>query len=148
MNRNILERVTGFLVKLVKDQQFQAQLQNTSVNERKQLLKEFGYSFSKHEFETAAIKLMEAKEQGQLHELSEEELVTVFGGCTPHDTLTTFIDGVIKDAVSGFVPSSHPKTSCMHGPGLGDISNLNDPFNSSAVIPSQTTTKTIFVNPS
>ena len=80
MSVNLLERLKEFLVRLVKDQAFRTQLDNSTVEERQQALKEAGYVFSKEEFETAALDLLESKEQGEFTDLNEEELAGVLGG--------------------------------------------------------------------
>ncbi|MCL6436017.1 MAG: Nif11-like leader peptide family natural product precursor [Leptolyngbyaceae cyanobacterium HOT.MB2.61] len=80
MSVGILEKVKEFLVKLVKDETFRTQLENTAVEARTQFLADAGYNFSKEEFESAAIQVLEEKEQGQFNDLSETELATVFGG--------------------------------------------------------------------
>ncbi|MFB2978652.1 Nif11-like leader peptide family RiPP precursor [Microseira sp. BLCC-F43] len=80
MSVNLLERLKEFLVRLVKDQAFRNQLDNSTVEERQQALKEAGYVFSKEEFETAALDLLESKEQGEFTDLNEEELAGVLGG--------------------------------------------------------------------
>ncbi|MBF2065173.1 MAG: Nif11-like leader peptide family natural product precursor [Calothrix sp. C42_A2020_038] len=76
----ILEKVKDFLVKLVKDEAFRAKLMSEKVEEAEQFLQERGYNFSKEEFETAAIKILELKELGEFHELTEAELVGAVGG--------------------------------------------------------------------
>ncbi len=80
MATGILEKLKEFLVRLVKDQAFREQLDNSPLEERKKVLQEAGYIFSKEEFETATINLIESKEQGEFTDLSEEELAGVLGG--------------------------------------------------------------------
>ncbi|MEG4503419.1 Nif11-like leader peptide family RiPP precursor [Microcoleus sp. F6_B4] len=80
MSVNLFERLKEFLVRLVKDQSFRTELDNGTVEERQQILKSAGYIFSKEEFETAAIHVLESKERGEFTELNEEELAGVLGG--------------------------------------------------------------------
>ena len=80
MSVNLFERLKEFLVRAVKDQSFRTQLDNGTVEERQQVLKKAGYIFSKEEFETAAIRVLESKERGELNDLNEEELAGVLGG--------------------------------------------------------------------
>lgn len=80
MSVNLFERLKEFLVRLVKDQSFRTKLDNGTVEERQQILKSAGYIFSKEEFETAAIHVLESKERGEFTELNEEELAGVLGG--------------------------------------------------------------------
>ena len=80
MSVGILEQVKEFLVRLVKDQTFRTQLENSAIDERNKVLEDAGYKFSKEEFETATIELIESKERGEFNELSEEEMVAVVGG--------------------------------------------------------------------
>jgi predicted ribosomally synthesized peptide with nif11-like leader len=81
MSVSLFERLKEFLVRLVKDQSFRTELDNGTVEERQQILKSAGYIFSKEEFETAAIHVLESKERGEFTELNEEELAGVLGGC-------------------------------------------------------------------
>ena len=80
MSVSLFERLKEFLVRLVKDQSFRTELNNGTVEERQQILKSAGYIFSKEEFETAAIHVLESKERGEFTELNEEELAGVLGG--------------------------------------------------------------------
>ena len=80
MSVNLFERLKEFLVRLVKDQSFRTQLDNGTVEERQEVLKSSGYIFSKEEFETAALHVLESKERGEFAELTEEELAGVLGG--------------------------------------------------------------------
>ncbi len=80
MSVNLFERLKEFLVRLVKDPSFRTELDNGTVEERQQILKSAGYIFSKEEFETAAIHVLESKERGEFTELNEEELAGVLGG--------------------------------------------------------------------
>jgi predicted ribosomally synthesized peptide with nif11-like leader len=81
MSVSLFERLKEFLVRLVKDQSFRTELDNGTVEECQQILKSAGYIFSKEEFETAAIHVLESKERGEFSELNEEELAGVLGGC-------------------------------------------------------------------
>src|SRR4028119_1194251 len=80
MSVNLFERLKEFLVRLVKDQSFRTDLDNGPVEDRQEVLKSAGYIFSKEEFETAAIHVLESKERGEFTELNEEELAGVLGG--------------------------------------------------------------------
>jgi predicted ribosomally synthesized peptide with nif11-like leader len=80
MSLEILEKVKEFLVRLVKDRAFRAQLQTNKIDEVRKVMQAGGYNFSKEEFETATLKILELKELDQFHELSEEELVAAVGG--------------------------------------------------------------------
>jgi predicted ribosomally synthesized peptide with nif11-like leader len=80
MSVNLFEKLKEFLVRVVKDQSFRSELDNGTVEERQQILKSAGYIFSKEEFETAAIHVLESKERGEFTELNEEELAGVLGG--------------------------------------------------------------------
>ncbi|MBE8965896.1 Nif11-like leader peptide family RiPP precursor [Nostocales cyanobacterium LEGE 12452] len=80
MSLTIFEKVKNFLVRLVKDEAFYTQLMSDKIEEVIRVMEESGYNFSKEEFETASIKILELKERGQFDDLSEEELVGAFGG--------------------------------------------------------------------
>lgn len=98
MTLEILEKVKEFLVRLVKDRAFRAKLQTDRIDEFKKAMQEDGYNFSKEEFETATIKILELKELGEFHELSEGELVASVGGITQiylDDTTVQPMYGVI-----------------------------------------------------
>ena len=73
MSVNLFERLKELLVRLVKDQSFRTQLDNGTLEERQEVLKSSGYIFSKEEFETAALHVLESKERGELTEITEEE---------------------------------------------------------------------------
>lgn len=95
MSAGIVEKVKEFLVKLAKDQSFRSQLENTVAEERTQFLANAGYSFSKEEFESAAIQVLEEKEQGQFDDLTEAELSVVFGGYVSTQPIVQPMYGVI-----------------------------------------------------
>ncbi|MDZ8084763.1 MAG: Nif11-like leader peptide family RiPP precursor [Nostoc sp. DedQUE12b] len=78
----IFEKVKEFIIRLVKDEAFYTQLMSDKIEEVVKVMEESGYNFSKEEFETASIKILELKELGQFDDLSEEELVGAFGGLT------------------------------------------------------------------
>ena len=80
MSVEILEQVKNFLVRLVKDEAFRSQLMSEKTEEVQKVITDGGYNFSQEEFETAAIKILDLKESGEFHELSEEELVGAVGG--------------------------------------------------------------------
>lgn len=82
MSFTILEKAKEFLVRLVKDETFRAQLMSEKAEEVRQVLEDGGYKFSQAEFETAAIKILELKDNGGFDELSEQELVGAIGGVT------------------------------------------------------------------
>jgi len=108
MSLEIFEKVKEFLVRLIKDQDFRAQLQTETIDEFRKVMQDSGYNFSQEEFETATIKILELKELGGFHELSEEELVGVVGGYVgKHPTI---------QPMYGVVISPHPKPcpkSCL-----------------------------------
>jgi predicted ribosomally synthesized peptide with nif11-like leader len=97
MSVNLFERLKEFLVRLVKDQSFRTQLDNGTVEERQQLLKSAGYIFSKEEFETAALHVLEAKERGEFTDLNEEELAGVLGGFVGSGHSPVQVYGSISD---------------------------------------------------
>ncbi|QYO62618.1 hypothetical protein [Leptolyngbya sp. 7M] len=76
----ILEKVKGFLIRLVKDSAFVNQLQTSSIDQIQSLLHQSGYTFTNAEFETATIQLLDLKERDEFHELTEDELVGAIGG--------------------------------------------------------------------
>jgi len=80
MSLEILEKVKDFLIKFVKDESFRAQLMSDEVEAVRKAMADSGYHFSQDEFETAAVKILDLKESGEFHELSEEELVGAVGG--------------------------------------------------------------------
>ena len=82
MSREILEKVKSFLVQLVKDESFRNQLMSEKVEDVKKIMADGGYKFSRDEFETAAIQILELKELGQFQDLTEDELVGAIGGFT------------------------------------------------------------------
>ncbi|MDJ0735961.1 MAG: Nif11-like leader peptide family natural product precursor [Nostocaceae cyanobacterium] len=90
MSLEILGKVKEFLTKIVKDENFRTELTNKTRDEVKKVMADGGYNFSKEEFETAALQILELKEQGEFHELTEEELVGAVGGLTK----LTIIDAV------------------------------------------------------
>lgn len=105
MSLEIFEKVKDFLVKLVKDEAFRNQLMSEKAEEVKNALENGGYNFSQQEFETAAITILELKELGEFHELSEEELVGVLGGITSiNDRVIQPLYGVIY-----WPPKGYPK---------------------------------------
>ncbi|NJR67538.1 MAG: Nif11 family protein [Synechococcales cyanobacterium CRU_2_2] len=76
----LFENVKEFLVRLVKDPAFLAQLQSSSPDTVQQTLQSLGYRFTKGELESATIEILDLKEQGEFHELTQEELVGAVGG--------------------------------------------------------------------
>jgi predicted ribosomally synthesized peptide with nif11-like leader len=113
MSVNLFERLKEFLVRLVKDQSFRTQLDNGTVEERQQILKSAGYLFSKEEFETAALHVLESKERGEFTELNEEELAGVLGGFVGgrnrYDRVTIY--GAISQPEYGAI--SQPETEIL-----------------------------------
>ncbi|MBD2338204.1 Nif11-like leader peptide family natural product precursor [Calothrix sp. FACHB-156] len=97
MSLSILEKVKCFLIKLVKDEAFRTQLMSEKTEEVKEILQNSGYIFSKEEFETAAIKILELKELGQFEDLNEEELIGAIGGLT-----------IIDDKFKYWPPKGYP----------------------------------------
>lgn len=76
----LLNRVKAFLIRLVKDSGFAAQLSGIPSDQFQHVLKDLGYSFSQEEFETASIQILELKERDEFHDLTEAELVGAVGG--------------------------------------------------------------------
>jgi predicted ribosomally synthesized peptide with nif11-like leader len=109
MSVNLFERLKEFLVRLVKDQSFRTELDNGTVEERQQILKSAGYLFSKEEFETAALHVLESKERGEFTELTEEELAGVLGGFVGGKALIPqlTIDSAISQAPYGTITASN-----------------------------------------
>ena len=95
MSVSLFERLKEFLVRLVKDKSFRTELDNGTVEERQQILKSAGYIFSKEEFETAAIHVLESKERGEFTELNEEELAGVLGGFVRGEIIIQPMYGVV-----------------------------------------------------
>jgi len=108
MSVNLFERLKEFLVRLIKDPSFRTKLNNGTVEERQQILKSAGYIFSKEEFETAALHVLEAKERGEFTELTEEELAGVLGGFVGAKALIPqlTIDSAISQAPYGTITAS------------------------------------------
>jgi predicted ribosomally synthesized peptide with nif11-like leader len=86
MSLEILEKVKEFLIRLVKDEDFRTQLMSNKIDEVRQVIQDSGYSFSQEEFETATIKILELKELGEFHELTEQELLGAVGGISRIDS--------------------------------------------------------------
>ena len=89
MSVGVIEKVKEFLVRLIKDNEFWTQLINSSIDESRKILQEAGYSFSKEEFETATLEILDLKERGEFNELSEEDLVALVGGLVKYDFATS-----------------------------------------------------------
>jgi predicted ribosomally synthesized peptide with nif11-like leader len=113
MSVNLFERLKEFLVRLVKDQSFRTELDNGTVEERQEVLKSAGYIFSKEEFETAALHVLESKERGELTELTEEELAGVLGGFIggKYPIFQPMYGAVLRDLESKF----SPRQQAMYG---------------------------------
>jgi hypothetical protein len=80
MSENVFNKIKEFVVRLVKDQDFRTSLEQTERTKRTGFLAEQGYAFTTESFETGAIELMTAQQNGEFAEISEEELAGVFGG--------------------------------------------------------------------
>ena len=104
MSLEILAKVKEFIVRMVKDEDFRAQLMSEKVEQIRTAMLESGYNFSIEEFETATLKILELKEAGEFHELSEEELVGAVGGYIASDPTIESLYGVIW-----WCPKPYPK---------------------------------------
>ncbi|MEJ6484838.1 Nif11 family protein [Nostoc punctiforme UO1] len=110
MSLAIFEKVKEFLIRIVKDEAFRSQLMSEKAEEVKKALENGGYNFSQKEFETAAIQILELKELGEFHDLSEEELVGAFGGLTSmSDRIAQPLYGVIYWPPEEEYPKPTPK---------------------------------------
>jgi predicted ribosomally synthesized peptide with nif11-like leader len=108
MSREILEKVKGFLIQLVKDESFRTQLMSEKIEEVKKVMADSGYNFSQDEFEKATIKILELKELGQFQDLTEDELVGAVGGLTTESPIFQPLYGVIIDPPEGVHPKPRP----------------------------------------
>ena len=117
MSVNLFERLKEFLVRLVKDQSFRTQLDNGTVEERQEVLKSSGYIFSKEEFETAALHVLESKERGEFTELNEEELAGVLGGFVggKYPVIQPMYGVVFPDPETVWWSSEEPIAQPMYG---------------------------------
>jgi predicted ribosomally synthesized peptide with nif11-like leader len=112
MSLTILEKVKEFLIKLVKDESFRTQLMSDKVEEVRKVMADSGYNFSQEEFETAAIQILDLKELGEFHELSEEELLGAFGGLselTISEPIVQPLYGVVIRPPEDGYPKPDPK---------------------------------------
>lgn len=77
-----LAHVKAFYQQLANDQAFRTQIENVkSKEECSQIVKAAGYDFTLEEYEEYTAQLLEsAADEGELKDLSEEELAAVFGG--------------------------------------------------------------------
>ncbi|MEH2036608.1 Nif11-like leader peptide family RiPP precursor [Nostoc sp.] len=129
MSLEILEKVKRFIIRLVKDEAFRAQLMSDKIDEVIKVMEEGGYNFSQEEFETASIQILELKELGQFDDLSEEELVGAFGGLTStNDKVAQPLYGVVvpppKDCAKPpikWIPRPYPKPSPQPQPLYGIV---------------------------
>jgi hypothetical protein len=80
MSLERLTKVKEFLIRIIKDPAFRAQLQADAQQGMRKVMEENGYGFSKEEFETAAIQILDLNESGEFHELNADELVAAIGG--------------------------------------------------------------------
>ncbi|BAY12285.1 Nif11-like leader peptide family RiPP precursor [Calothrix sp. NIES-2098] len=105
MSLEILEKVKEFLIRLVKDEDFRQQLMSEKIDEVKKFIADSGYNFSQEEFETATIKILELKELGEFHELTEQELLGAVGGFTkrykplPEEPIAQPMYGIIIEPI-------------------------------------------------
>jgi len=79
-----LEQVKAFYKQVANDEAFRAQVQSAnSKDECSQIVKAAGYHFTSDEYEEYTSQLLESTStQGDLKDLSEKELASVFGGIT------------------------------------------------------------------
>ena len=76
-----LDSVRLFFKRLIEDKDFRSQVENAaSPEEYRQMIREAGYDFTKKEFETAAVQILNSS----LRDLSEEEQEVVFGGVSSY----------------------------------------------------------------
>jgi hypothetical protein len=89
------DRIKEFVVRLVRDESFLANLdQKSTPEEQEEFLQQSGYSFSPTDLDSAAIKILELAEQGKFTDLNEDELVAVFGGQTNTNNLIQPMYGI------------------------------------------------------
>ncbi|MEH2410024.1 Nif11-like leader peptide family natural product precursor [Nostoc sp.] len=79
-----IENVQAFYVRVANDETFRAQLQDIpSKDEASRIVNDAGYDFTQEEFEEYTTQLLESTtSEGELRDLDEKELETVFGGFT------------------------------------------------------------------
>ncbi|MDJ0658005.1 MAG: Nif11-like leader peptide family natural product precursor [Crocosphaera sp.] len=77
-----VENVKAFYQRLAQDEQFRSELSEVNSKEEcSQLVQEAGYDFTQEEFENYTSDLLESSfNKGELSDLNEKELETVFGG--------------------------------------------------------------------
>jgi len=93
---------------VVKDQSFRTELDKGTVEERQEVLKSAGYIFSKEEFETAALDVLESKERGKFTDLNDEELAGVFGDLFAENI--PFFNPCTTRTFGHSLSCDHPKT--------------------------------------
>jgi predicted ribosomally synthesized peptide with nif11-like leader len=77
------DKIKELLVRIVKDDKFRTSVESQPTPEdRYQLLKESGYSFTQSELDSASIKILELAEKSLFNDLNDNELVAVMGGFT------------------------------------------------------------------
>ncbi|MDJ0673875.1 MAG: Nif11-like leader peptide family natural product precursor [Calothrix sp. MO_167.B42] len=103
MSGEILEKVKSFLVQLVKDESFRNQLMSRKVEDVKKIMADGGYQFSRDEFETAVIQILELKELGQFQDLTEDELVGAVGGLTVNEVSKDLSEDIIFQPLYGVI---------------------------------------------
>jgi predicted ribosomally synthesized peptide with nif11-like leader len=75
------DKIKELLVRIVKDDKFRTSVESQpTLEDRSQLLKESGYSFTQSEIDSASIKILELAEKGLFSDLDDCELVAVMGG--------------------------------------------------------------------
>ncbi|MEH1909618.1 MAG: Nif11-like leader peptide family natural product precursor [Nostoc sp.] len=79
-----IENVQAFYIRVANDETFRAQLQDIpSKDEASRIVNDAGYDFTQEEFEEYTTQLLESStSEGELRDLDEKELETVFGGFT------------------------------------------------------------------
>lgn len=78
-----IAHVKAFYQQLANDEAFRTQIQNVNSKEEcSQIVKAAGYDFTLNEYEEYTAQLLESADEGELKDLSEQELAGVFGGVT------------------------------------------------------------------
>lgn len=120
LTKTTLERVKDFLVRLVKDSDFAAQVEASPVDRLQNFLEEAGYAFSQADFETATIQILELKERDEFCDLTEAELIGAVGGWTRRfrwpvlappamDPIVQPLYGVVVDPPASHFPRPQPQ---------------------------------------
>lgn len=113
-----LEHVKAFYKRLASDKIFSDQIQNVkSKEECSQIVKTAGYNFTLDEYEEYTAQLLESSaEEGELQDLSEKELATVFGGLT---------GGLRFQPMYGVIIGKWPPRQLIYGSVIGDDISLS-----------------------